>query len=55
MAAVYSGTLTLDKVTGLRADKVTKQLVPLKQNNSKLQNSSKSMKTRSNTKNGAKY
>ena len=55
MAAVYKGKLTLDKVTGIRHDKNQKiTYVPVKKN-STLPNTSKSMKTTPNEKNGAKY
>ena len=54
MAAVYSGKLVLDKVDGLRADKVRKQ--PIKLKNTKKKVPTRSMKTDENTgRNGEKY
>ena len=54
--AVYSGSLRLDKITGLRADK--KRAIPakslLKQDIS-LPQTPRSTKTTPNEKNGAKY
>ena len=55
MAAVYKGSLKLDKVTGVRHDKGQRiTYVPVKQDTS-LPATRKSMKAKPNIKNGAKY
>ena len=53
---MYIGTknLKLDKLTGLRPDKIRKQIVPFAKNK-KFPTSTKAMKTDLNIKNGAKY
>jgi len=48
MAAVYKGSLKLNKIDGLRADKVTYQPVKLKAN-TKLKESPRSMRTSDNS------
>ena len=56
MAAVFKGKLTLDKITGIRHDLGQRMsMIPVKQNNSKLPTSSKSIKKSSQTRNGEKY
>ena len=55
MAAVYKGSLKLDRITGVRHDKGQRMTyVPVKKE-VKLPTVNKSMKTTPNTKNGAKY
>lgn len=55
MVAVYKGSLNLNKVTGIRHDKGQRMTyVPVKKE-TKLPTVNKSMKTKPNTKNGAKY
>ena len=54
MPAVYKGKLNLDKIKGLRADGVTKQIIPFKEDTS-LPQPKKAMKTKSNTFRGSKY
>jgi hypothetical protein len=54
-SAVYSGSLTLDKVSGLRADRVTKQTVPFSKKALPKQEPNRSMKTTENTYRGKKY
>ena len=46
--------LKLDKITGLRADKVTKQIVPFKKSTKQKENLGVQKKS-ANTKNGMKY
>ena len=54
MPAVYKGSLKLDKVSGLRADKVRKQIVPFASKNEPPK-PNRSQKTKSNTFRGSKY
>jgi hypothetical protein len=56
MAAVYKGSLTLNKVTGIRVDKNQKPtMVKLKEDPTKRPPTKKSMKSTPNTLRGTKY
>ena len=54
-AAIYRGSLKLDKVSGLRADKVRKQTVPFSEKATAKVKPNRSMKTEENTYRGKKY
>jgi hypothetical protein len=53
--ALYKGSLKLDKVKGLRADKVVKQTVPFSKKATPKLAPNRSMKTTENTFRGKKY